>query len=384
MAHDVIWYSSDEAGAPTLNNAAGSLVAVLDACLVTGFNAKAVTSIALADGVATVTASAHGYMSGRIVEIAGASVSALNGRQRITATGPNTFTFPTAATGAVSGSITSRRPGIGYEVAHTDTAKRIYRRTMVGSYGQMLRVDDSSAGSHARVVQVESATGIETFSDRTPTEAQLAGGQYWSRGVNTGTAKQWHLFGDGRMFYLFSESPTTTYSSIGALIGFGFGDIVSFRAADAYATMLLGSATAGVGGDNPFVGTPGMTSSVGTIGAMLARGYAQTTKSIGSTLSSPASGMYGGANGLPVYPSAVDNGLYVMDRVLCLEGNTTNRAIVRGIVPGLAAPFARLGAGLHASVLVNLLGNGRDYAIMSLTDGSTLGGVLIDITGPWR
>ena len=43
MSQYVVWFDSSETGAPVLNNAAGRLIGVLDACLITGFNTKAVT-----------------------------------------------------------------------------------------------------------------------------------------------------------------------------------------------------------------------------------------------------------------------------------------------------------------------------------------------------
>ena len=48
------YFESTDAGAPTLNNAVGSMIAVLDACLITGYNSKSVASITVASGVATV------------------------------------------------------------------------------------------------------------------------------------------------------------------------------------------------------------------------------------------------------------------------------------------------------------------------------------------
>lgn len=75
-----IWYHSEETGAPTLNNAAGSLIAVLDALLTTGFNVKAVTSVSVSGGVATAVISAHGYEVGKTLLIAGATPSGCSPR----------------------------------------------------------------------------------------------------------------------------------------------------------------------------------------------------------------------------------------------------------------------------------------------------------------
>ena len=74
MSNTVVWYDSAETGAPTLNNAAGSLDAVLHACLVTGFRVLTLDSVTVTANVATATVtSGHGYGNGRIVEMAGAA-----------------------------------------------------------------------------------------------------------------------------------------------------------------------------------------------------------------------------------------------------------------------------------------------------------------------
>jgi hypothetical protein len=60
-----IVFMSNEQGAPVLNNAAGSLISVLDACLVNGFNTVGIFSITITDNVATVVTSAtHGLAVG--------------------------------------------------------------------------------------------------------------------------------------------------------------------------------------------------------------------------------------------------------------------------------------------------------------------------------
>jgi hypothetical protein len=68
-----------------------------------------VSSITIAGGAATVTtATNHEYSTDARVVIAGATPSGLNGVQTITVTGSNTFTFATAETGAVTGTITAQ------------------------------------------------------------------------------------------------------------------------------------------------------------------------------------------------------------------------------------------------------------------------------------
>ncbi|AGW95831.1 hypothetical protein N234_37875 [Ralstonia pickettii DTP0602] len=52
----------------------------------------------------------------------------------------------------------------------------------------MLRFDDTNAG-------VATATDSRALMIESPTAAKLSGGQYWNKGSNNATAKQWVLIG---------------------------------------------------------------------------------------------------------------------------------------------------------------------------------------------
>ena len=53
MTYPVKWFSSDMRGAPTISGTAGSRIAALDACLITGFGAVTATGITVSGGIAT-------------------------------------------------------------------------------------------------------------------------------------------------------------------------------------------------------------------------------------------------------------------------------------------------------------------------------------------
>lgn len=83
---------------PRCSRAPPALIAVLDACLVTGFNIKTLTSLSVSGGVATgVVALGHGFTDQAVVLIAGATPGGLDGECRITVTSATQFTFPTTA-----------------------------------------------------------------------------------------------------------------------------------------------------------------------------------------------------------------------------------------------------------------------------------------------
>ena len=63
MSNKVKWMHNGFAGAPVLTNNWGSLTALLDACLVNGFNLKTVTALSRTDDTATATiGTGHGFM----------------------------------------------------------------------------------------------------------------------------------------------------------------------------------------------------------------------------------------------------------------------------------------------------------------------------------
>lgn len=68
MTTDVKFFAADMAGAPQVSGSRGSLLAVIDACLVTGFGLVSVT-VAVAAGVATVVRSSGNFVADQVVLI---------------------------------------------------------------------------------------------------------------------------------------------------------------------------------------------------------------------------------------------------------------------------------------------------------------------------
>jgi hypothetical protein len=75
---------------------------------------KTIASISIATGTATATLTAHGYANGQKIIVSGATPSGLNGTHTITVTDANTFTYTTAATGAVSVAGTASNPVVTF------------------------------------------------------------------------------------------------------------------------------------------------------------------------------------------------------------------------------------------------------------------------------
>lgn len=391
MANDIVWYHADEVGAPTLNNAAGSLIAVLDACLISGFRSQSLTSISVSGGVATFTLAGHGYEAGKMVDVSGATPSGLNGRKLIltAASGSGTFAAPGISDGAATGSINCKRSPLGWSKAATGTNKAIYARTDVAATAMCLRIDDTktspASAVDARALMVESWTDVDTYAAPAPTAAQLSGGQYWNKGADNANAKKWVLVGDSRHFWLLTESSTYPYSSSQGLMLYGFGDPVSYRAGDAFGALLTGGASASGVTATPFmVGSPA-GNAPSSYGAVFSRLSSQVGAAVraGNVNAAPAA-VYGTSG--PVYPSPVDNGGVFQAPALVVEENSAFGHPIRGQAPGLVVPLAKGLGALHLQTLTGVTGFSGSLLVVALLypSSTTPGAICFDITNAWR
>lgn len=387
MSTQPIWFDSAEAGAPVLNNAAGSLVEVLRACLVNGFGAKAITSISVTAGVATATCAAHGFTDayGKLLLIAGVGEPLLNGRKQPSNVTTNSFDFPApgVADGTYTGSISARRAPLGWAEAHSGTNKAIFARTVPEATAAMLRVLDTAAApasaTAARVFAVETATDVDTFTGQTPTNTQLSGGQYWQKGGGTATAKKWYLAGDELRFFLFVESSTLQ----AIYIPHFFGDLISVRGVDAFCAAVHGNWA-----DSPI--------SYQTSGGLFFNNASNSTFSGAAAVMRPSSqigsallaairgGLSNTVPGGATYPVAANagNDIVIQRDLLVAEQDSINRYPVRGVMPGLAIPWAQQ-PYTHGQVVSSLQQEERTYLAIALAGQGDNGMCLIDLTGPW-
>jgi hypothetical protein len=394
MPNEVVFYHSGETGAPTLNNAAGSMIAVLDACLINGFAATSVSAASVSANVATLTISGHPYTTGKMVDVAGAAVAGVNGRKVCTVVDANTIRVPApgVADGTITGTITVKRSPLGWAKPYSATNKAMYARTDPAATTNLLRVDDSAAGRVARVTMVESATGVDAWTNKVPTEALLAGGQWWSRGPNDAGAKRWVLVGDSRTFYLMTEDAGNSWAVALALRVQAFGDLASFRAGDAHRAFIHGG-TSETSTGAPLVYPSTVDSAAG--GMSGGTGFAASRDASGIVFSrglgaaaSFASRVPGGTS-LPTYPSFVNNGFVLEAPVMAREGPTAGTYPLRGVIPGIAYPLADLSllrSQFHLREWPDLAGTSRAYLSVAVgLEGFTSTGMLFfDITGPWQ
>ena len=381
---------SSMAGAPAINGTPGSLIAALDALLISGWRAKAVDSAVISSGVCRLN-----FASGKsaaefhtVISVSGASPESLNGEQRVTAAANGWVEFKTdLPDGSVSGSISFKMAGLGWEKVFSKTHVAVYRSTDLLSTRAFVRVDDS-AGWAARVQLFESMTDVD--NGIAPTPQTIAGGYYWHKstaGDNSG--RYWVCVGDRRGFYLamaaYQSSSAATVANQG-VVHYYAGDLNSYRSGDAWGAALTGTPSTGYSDIN---GCPFQTQvSTGISVQRLASGIggsAQCFRMIGGVASVGTSGMAGMLGG---FPARADNGLHLTKLVLT-DGNVDSSP--RGTLPGaLFALQSGVSSGFGADVRLTA-GQGQfaGRQLLSMSCGtpsntSNIGIAFYDVTGPWR
>lgn len=178
---DIKFYVHTNNNAPQLQNAYGSMINVLDACLVNGINIGGVSSLT-ASGT-TITAlfsSAHNLMQYQVIKITGAVQPEFNGEHRIlTVPNAQSVTFELAAapsTTTATGTITASLPPLGWEKPFSSSnpnggGKAAYRsKNLLLPSRPFLRVVDELDpaynivyAKYAKVGLVEDMTDINTM-----------------------------------------------------------------------------------------------------------------------------------------------------------------------------------------------------------------------------
>jgi len=383
----VKYFHSAMTGAPVLSGTAGSLIAVLDACLVNGFGLQTASAVTVAGGVATATfPSGHPFEPDAIALFAGAMPAGLNGEKRILSATTNAVTFDAAgvADGAATGTITAKLAAAGWAKEFSGTNLAAYRATDVEGTRMFLRVDDTSA-TDARVVGYVSMTDINTGVDPFPNSTQASGGGWWPKASGGGvTARAWTVAVDGKDFKLhihnYAADVGSLYHGTAGVI-WGFGDFVPCKSGDGYACGLQCNSTNTTSSQNAM---EYCSSSSPQAGIYVPRSYTGVSGSIAAT-SAPVEYFSGGHSGstnhptAPAYPNGPDNGL-VLSKKMILEPSVCRRGYSRGlyVVPqNCHASFSwrqkieLAGRKLLAIKCGNQTGNG------------SVGVAFIDITGPW-
>lgn len=316
-------FRSTDYAAPANTNAAGALIAILDACLVNGYAAQTVT-ITSATGVATVTTPvAHTLKDGTFMRISGANEADYNGDFAITVTGANTFTYAVSGTPVTpaTGTITSKVAPADWTKPFSGTNLAAYKQG-AGSNGMYLRVSDTTTGS-ARVKAFEAMTDVNTGTGDFPTEAQVAGGEYMMK-ASGATASDWVIIASEKLAF-FCIKNTSIFQI------YYFGDFISNKSGDAFNTAIrfcysdynaqsafdIVNSVSGVS-SNLYV--PRAHTQIGASKQMAQLGNYQIASGFGNA-------------GIP-YPAPIDNSLH-LSPILIHEPSTG----IRGKLPALWQPL---------------------------------------------
>lgn len=213
----VKFYTSDDVGIGKLNLAAGSLVSVLDAILVTGFNVRPCRGVTMDAGIATLMVDGgHGYKVFDVIQIDGAMPTEANGEYRVKTSESDRIMFDCQVAISSVASATIKRAPLGWTTAFTGTNVRAYRPDNPAVETTIYQVSDLSATHDSpRLTIFESQTGIDVGTNK------------WITAVFPKprvVGQPWQLIGDGRAFYWFIQVDNETakwYSYYGYGVGEG-------------------------------------------------------------------------------------------------------------------------------------------------------------------
>lgn len=378
--------------AMVLNGVAGSGIALLDAFLVSGWETKSATSLSVSGGVATLAfAGTHSATVDSVILVAGSSIAALNGEQKITEVGSGLVKFATvAADSAATGAISFKMAPAGWTIAFTGTNLRAYKSPAVAGYGMYLRVDDTTT-YQMRVIGYEQMTDINTGVGAFPTPAMVTGGGLWAKSwsANT-TAVPWTLFADDRMFYIgIAGNYATGPTYVGQVVR-GFGDMISRRpGGDPYACV-LNCHTAAVAIPAAAASQGSFSNGVVAGNCFLPRDYTGLGSAITAT-AYPVSGTPGQASGLDTrfgaFPGPFGE-LALSPKNVATSATSSPRANLPGIYH---IPHSAVFDTYKTGDLVNGTGAlaGRRLMTVNVTESQSantsnnVGVVAFDITGPW-
>lgn len=376
----VKWFHSEMADAPVLSGTAGSLINLLDACLLDGFSSRVADSLVVADGVATVTLSAgNPYEKHAVIEISGALPAELNRQWRIASATPTALTFvvdDVVAAGSATGTIMVKRASAGWVKPFSDTNRAVYQSPDLESTQLYLYLDDTDP-RYTRVRGYENVTDIDTREGPFPTLAQLAlTNMTWAKSNQANaTTRRWVVIADGSFMWVMPAF-NASYSAVRT--PHNFGDMIPTHAADAYHCMVTAHTTASP--SNPGAAHPG------TLMATVAPPYvARAANQAGSAVPifSPLSGAFGY---LPNYaPTKDSNTQALIGGEIVLQSGTATTSEIRGVLPGVKKVFQ---SDLGMSDLEIVDASGKVFMCVTVALGTLnqTAGVpaIFDITGPWR
>lgn len=387
------FFQASQQGAPSLYGQNGSLISVLDACLVNGYGQVNVSSLTRSgSAIFIITDQAHKLKSGDSIILAGATQPEYNGEFVVTVTGPTSLTSVMAGTPVTpaTGTITCKRAPAGFDKVFSGTNKAVYRSKDTSGLRHYIQViDDGTTTGGAKEAKIRgyvSMSDVDTGTDPFPTVAQSSVGllAYKSSTIDS-TARPWSIVSDGKSFYFkaaMDVSPVSMLENSGYIWWFAFGDLIPSRPGSLYHSFLTGSSAQNLqttsGNQNGLFYPTNQTLSGSSSGCYMPRDWNQ---SIGAVACCPVGHGWNqsclGSLQIMAYPHAEDNGFWMTEVLM------TQRGVIRGRFPGVYEPLH--GKALNNyDVIDNVTGYaGRTFMGLYGVHGTTTGMLMFDLTGPW-
>lgn len=421
---DIKFYVHTNTNAPQLQNTYGSLLEILDACLLNGFGAQTITSLVAAGRQVTADfGQAHNFLQYQVINISGATPLEFNGQHRILSITTNTIKFELATvpiTPSASGVISCSLPALDFECPFRAIGKRAYRsKNQLLPSRPFLRVIDerdvvwnTSYAKYAKVGIVESMTDIDTmlgvqapYDSNMPNKNWAGTGSstnafngwakwYYARNNLDGTIdgsvavggadsaapmsgiRTWTLVGSADFFYILMA---TTPTSLPVL--YGFGGFESYLEDDSSSNFLLATFEYVNAGTN-ISPTSVKQSAVGTIvsNIIVQRDYTQSESYalLGSTslqIRPGASTITTGSNNYAPASTA-------LNKIVFAQVFLNENGLFRGKMPAInwlfqKKPFNNLDCFNHQGNLYLAL----DLAVQNNSTYATSGQVLFQLGG---
>lgn len=369
-------FNSAQAGAPVVGQVAGSLIAMLDACLVDGYGLKAVDSVTISGGVGTANISTgHSAIAHCVVQFAGATGSylPLNGERKVMGVGTAVVTFDADGLpdGTATGSITLKIAPAGWQKVFSGTNKAVYRSLDPASTQVYLRVDDTHA-------QYARPSGFLTMADVDSGTGGYASELFWNRTNATAGSRPWWVVANRSMLYFGVRTHGTTVGDGFAICA--FGDLIPRRSGDAYRCVIAGSPLAAIS-SSQLVSMSALIHHQPN-GLAIARAASQLGNGVwAKPMGAYQSQVFSGNESTLPFPNQGDNSV-VLSPAECAD---MVGSALRGRFPGLYfCPQSPNGVLLDDFEISNAADFPGRTLLWKLTgDSGAYGGCAIDVTGPW-
>ena len=258
----VKFFSSTQAGAPVLDGTAGSLLNVLDACLITGFGATPVRAASFASGVVTLTLDGgHVFKVSDVVALSGFTPSEVNVEFRITSRTETTVSFTSdKAVGFVAGA-SIKRAALGWESTTLSTNVKVFNQKNKSKFFSYYEVSDTNQWSSSPFIRAQ-IRAFDIFSGGAL--SSLWGTYYIAKsrsnvsniGYVAGSARPWVLIGDHEFVYVFTDIRNVAAVNVDGLVtaSSAFGNAITLRSDAPTWCPLLGGVDLASGANTGFTG----------------------------------------------------------------------------------------------------------------------------------